>query len=108
MTTPTDAGFHEVMSDHREQDVEQAISDMIDALCTHMAMTPPSAVYALQLVSCRMLAHWNIDATIKNLRATARFMQGDLKYAALSKEQGKLFDQIAAGWERKEGAQNDV
>ena len=98
------SAMHKVTDSDRQAAVEELVGEMILSLADHMDMTVPSAVYAVQQVTARHLAAWDKGATVKNLRATARFINGDIKYAELWKIQEKQFDMITAGYDRQNGA----
>ncbi|WP_299671625.1 hypothetical protein [uncultured Roseobacter sp.] len=95
--------MHNVTGPERQEQAEQLVGEMILALADHMHMTVPSAVFMVQQITARHLAHWHKPSAIKNLRLTARYFNGDLKYADFFKKQGALFDQITAGYEAEEG-----
>ena len=98
------SAMHKLMQKERQMRIEKMIGDLVFALADGMHMSVPSAVYAVQQVTARHLAGWDRKAAVKNLRATARFINGDIDYAELLKIQEKQFDLIAAGYERLSGA----
>lgn len=95
------SGFHTIIDEKCQQEVESAIESMVLALAQRLAMSIPSATYAVNQITARYLASMDRPATAKNLRQTADFIAGKTTYDKFFKATAHTFDRIAAGYDQK-------
>ena len=98
------SAMHKDMDKKREICVERFVEALVVAFANQMQMSLPSAAYAIHQVTTAQMALWDKDATVKNLRAIAQHINGDITHADLQEILRRQFDLICAGYERQSGA----